>query len=913
MLRFKWLVLVVLACVGSVRAAEPFLWIEGESGTNQQHIVANPGLNNFNPYALSGGEWISSFSEANMPDTGTVDYVINIETAGDYHLWLRAGGTGISYRWDGGAWDAYDLNKGINSVPAAADGNLWPPPMSWHDRGIVKLTADKHTLTIMLGGDHPGKGRFAALDCLVLTTGEFTPHGKYKPGEKLPEPMCELPEGKGWDFVPPVDALDSNAVLDLRYLNEKEAGSHGFIQPSKDGNSFVAADGTPMRFWGGSEYAQRNMNLEQLKHFAQFLAKRGINIVRVHTALEPKTAGSKVTDIDEKQLDEVFKLVAAMKTAGIYTVISPFWGTSATIQASWGTMAKAGGRAEPLLFIDPVLQTGYKAWVKELYTRPNPYNGIKLADEPAVAIIQLQNENSLLFWTMGGLQGTPEMEHFRIMFADFLKKKYGSLDKARAAWKDYNPAGGDLWIHADWDKGLPPFSHPWDFTRDGLKKKGAIPGFIEFTADCLEFMATTMRDFNADMINYLRHDLGCKQMVNPGNWQGVDPLTEQDAEYWTNTAGEVIGRNFYAGGLHVGPNNGWQIIPGHFYDNISFIKEPTKLPINLKQVEGKSLIIPETLWVPPSVYESEGAPLVAAQTALTGLNIAFWFADSQPWDLEPAHIWTFATPMAQGQFPAAALMFRTGLVAEGKPVVIEQRNMTDLWQRKTPMIAEASSHDPNHDGGNAPVNSPVETMVDPLAFMVGPVRQVFGGDPAKNYMADFSKYIDRDKKLVKSVTGELETDYGKGIYRINAPKAQGALGFLGGNGVQQLADVAIACNNNYASIVVVPLDDKPIKESSKVLIQVGTISRNKGWLATPDQLFIDKKPAPCYRIVSVGKGPMQIEKTDTTVTITNPGFSKAQALDANGMPMAEAVDMKQAGGQCSITLPPDTLYVVVSK
>ncbi len=36
--------------------------------------------------------------------------------------------------------------------------------------------------------------------------------------------------------------------------------------------------------------------------------------------------------------------------------------------------------------------------MKALCTRTNPYTGIKLADEPAVAVIQLQNEDSLLWW-----------------------------------------------------------------------------------------------------------------------------------------------------------------------------------------------------------------------------------------------------------------------------------------------------------------------------------------------------------------------------------------------------------------------------------------------------------------------------------------------------------------------------------
>ena len=69
----------------------------------------------------------------------------------------------------------------------------------------------------------------------------------------------------------------------------------------------------------------------------------------------------------------------------------------------------------------------YKAWLRRLYTEPNPYTGIPLKDDPAVAIIQLQNEDSLLFYTESQIQGKPRDQLVK-MFGDFLKKKYGSLE-----------------------------------------------------------------------------------------------------------------------------------------------------------------------------------------------------------------------------------------------------------------------------------------------------------------------------------------------------------------------------------------------------------------------------------------------------------------------------------------------------
>ena len=162
------------------------------------------------------------------------------------------------------------------------------------------MTQGKHTITWYLGGLKE-KVRWGGMDCFVLTTGTFAPNGKYKPGEKSPEPILAFQPGQAWDFVPPADKLDPSAVLDLRYLNEKVAGEHGFIRLSPDGNSFVRGDGQPIRFWAASPGFSAEVDLAARKHDAQFLAKRGVNFARTWATISYRTVeGSKITDVDEK-------------------------------------------------------------------------------------------------------------------------------------------------------------------------------------------------------------------------------------------------------------------------------------------------------------------------------------------------------------------------------------------------------------------------------------------------------------------------------------------------------------------------------------------------------------------------------------------------------------------------------------
>src|SRR2546421_196241 len=91
--------------------------------------------------------------------------------------------------------------------------------------------------------------------------------------------------------------------------------------------------------------------------------------------------------IDLRPLNE--KVAAAMKKEGIYCTISPYW-AACGLRPSWGI--KGHNDAWGVLFIDQTLQGGYKAWLKALYTEKNPETGIPLAQDPAVAVIQLQNE-----------------------------------------------------------------------------------------------------------------------------------------------------------------------------------------------------------------------------------------------------------------------------------------------------------------------------------------------------------------------------------------------------------------------------------------------------------------------------------------------------------------------------------------
>jgi hypothetical protein len=164
-----------------------------------------------------------------------------------------------------------------------------------------------------------------------------------------------------------------------------------------------------------------------------------------------------------------------------------------------------------LLFFDEQLQQGYKAWARALYERQNPYTGMPLARDPAVGIIQVQNEDSLLFWTTQGMKPAL-LERLGKKFGQWLTQKYGSLENAKAAWNGTAHDGDDL------SKGKVGLFKAWHLTQewqDGLARR---------VNDEHQFYAETQRRFYQTMASFYRQELGCKQLLNACNWVTADPV-----------------------------------------------------------------------------------------------------------------------------------------------------------------------------------------------------------------------------------------------------------------------------------------------------------------------------------------------------------------------------------------------------
>ncbi|MDB5158497.1 MAG: hypothetical protein JWR50_3204, partial [Mucilaginibacter sp.] len=176
----------------------------------------------------------------------------------------------------------------------------------------------------------------------------------------------QVPDKSWWAFSYPVNRSSDSSLLDLRYLNERFAGEHGFIRLGKDGNSFADGRHHEIRFWACNGGSMANgFDDKKLDSLARFLAKMGVNLIRYHGAINPKGKNTKLNDVDTTEARNIWRCVAAMKKQGIYTVISPYWPSNGHmggwIPKEWGIDGYSGNTDMwGVLFFNDKLKNGYK-------------------------------------------------------------------------------------------------------------------------------------------------------------------------------------------------------------------------------------------------------------------------------------------------------------------------------------------------------------------------------------------------------------------------------------------------------------------------------------------------------------------------------------------------------------------------
>ncbi len=884
-MRYPLLVLVALFVTAGQLSAQnaEVVWWEGEAAST--HTFTNTAF----PVAwfgdkangLSAGNWLNTGGKR-VGEPVRAEWQVTLPHAGRWYFHGRMFWKHGPFRWrfDDGSWQTCGHDRGLLDSYELATHIV----ANWVSLGQVDLAAGPHRFQIELLAA-AGEDAVACFDCFVLTTAPFTPRGKLKPGEAY-----GLATPGWWAFEPEPDLFRADAALSLRTLNEAVAGERGPI--TRHNAEFRTGAGKPIRFWGvNAGPALLEQDEAAIDYFAGRMAKLGVNLVRLHGSLVDRS-GADPTAISLVRLNKLQYTVQALKKQGIYSELSTFFPLWMQMIPSDGLVGSAAAKSKnPFgrLFFEPRMQDLYRAWVRTILTTTDPRTGKSLAEEPAVALFEIINEDSLLFWTFTAENvGAPAWTLIEQQFAQWAEKQYGSLAQAATAWQ-----GERLPDDAAECLGL---YDPWHLTADALSKSG--PGKQARAKAQARFYTETQHDFYAHMRDYLRNEIKYRGCVVASNWITADPGSLGALERWSYTATDVLDRHGYFGGAHSGDGADYSLRTGHTYADRCALKFPEELSIKVNQWTDFPQLISEIAWNRPNRFVADSAMVLSAYASLQDVDGLCLFAThSGQWDSSGGSKWALMMPSQAGQFPAAALSYRLGLIQTGKPVIRQRLTEKAMWELEGTGLGEGASSDFRLAGKPDANVGAHAAACDPLAFFVGQIEHTL--DPAVTPInIDLAPFIDRTKQIVQSSTKELRWDWGLGLLTINAPASQGVSGFLRQAGPITLATLSIQSDLDYGSVWAVALDGVPLAQSKRILIQAFSEERFYGFTAEKGV------------ITDLGQAPINVR--DIFATITIPGKFQATALDAHGYP-AEDTAVRFEKAQTIVTLPHNRLYTLLTR
>lgn len=714
-------------------------------------------------------------------------------------------------------------------------------------------------------------------------------------------------QSNSWAFDPTGDPF-APSPIDLRFLNEATAGASGFVRVAPDGRTLLRGDGKPLRFWATHAMIPHAWSETQAWTHARFLARLGVNLVRTGAIMKPAPGQPDINRPDAEDLRQIWRTVAYMKAQGIYTMISPAWLHDGFTQDPGIEGYGPNENLYNVMFVEPKLQAAYKAWIKELYTATNPYTGVALKDEPAVIALEVFNEDTMLFFTFDGLKGGP-LRTLQQRFGAWAAQRYGTLDKALAAWGHVGAQGDDL------PAGRLGLMTWWFATEEGRR---VVPSMARLS-DQLRFIAELQRAFHADMKRYMHTTLGCKQLITASNFHATDKSLE-DIENWTKTAGDIICANTYVACNHQGPATSYRIDPGDTFSSASCTRDLLGLPMLKKQVIDRPYWVTETLWVNPHEYQNEAALLTAIYNGVTGVGATFfagprnvtWAGDIYyrfiP-DIGQGHPmmkWNCSEPGHMGSFPAAALLQRLGCIPAPTPALVERRTFDDMAALTLPMIAEGGEYDPNRYAGGKLAGG-VAGVVPPQMFLVGPVY-VSHSTAAVSYVAPRA-LVAATNRPIAGANGVVAADPAHGLVTLDAPGAHAVIGFLKSAGPIRLSAMTLVCDAVHAGVAVVALDGLPLTTSTNILVQLAPRVRPTDWRVEP--VAATPSGEQRWRIAATGRTPFRVEKLHGTLALANPRLRRATRLNENGEP-AGAISVRRHRAGITFDLPNNALFVLLN-
>ncbi len=850
------------------------IWIEGEDAARRTTTSHN-WYNSVKKDALSGNQWAGHFDKGKA---GTLTYSFDVVKADTYTFWLRGNPLRSKVTWtiDNGTSKTIDWKGARGRMNIAGNNKPDMRFIAWVQAGKVRLAAGKHSLKITLARGDEKIPNHGAVDCMAFVRIPWVPSGRERPSVTT---KGALKPDTWFPVLGMEDEFSTESVIDMSNLVEAPAGKYGFLTRKGEDLQFEKAT-RPVKFWGiGSNLGRRSA--AAMEQSARWYRKMGINLVRQHTVVGATGLLAADGKLDASRMDRYDRWFATLKKHGIYStwsVVYPHHGVilqrhdkldparkAELTKGQKGNAYKVGD----MINLDRDLQDIVLAIFKELLNHRNPHTGLAYKDDPALIVVEFQNESNLFFHTINNLRAgkMPVYAKFtRRKFFEFIKKKYGSKAKVATAW-------GNKWDKNDnWDAGELGLMGAYHWGQDGPKYE--YKGQLRRCGDFIEFLADCQRRYYERRYRELRA-IGFKGILVTTAWKGVGAASLANL-YCDNVGDQIDRHNYFGGGA-----GGHRITEGKV-KNATHLSQPGRglLNLGLSQVANKPFAVSEWSMMPPAPWKAEAAPLYAFYgMGLQGWDCSYHFCSSASrlgdgWPGLGKYV--SHTPHYIGQFPALAFAIYNNHIEEGDVVAARRVGTKDLFAGKD--VLRQSIAQGGHDTKELAAN----VVTPPEALAAGKVTIAFDG--GRSRMTDLGKYWDKQAKTITSTTGQLQWNYGDRYVEVRTARTQAVVGFVGGRTVK-LPAVTAAVRTPFVSLIFTPLDNLELARSKHILITAMARDKQKG----------AKFNADWSKLITVGGPPLLLEPVQATIKLAGAEPQSIRPLDVYGVPIAEKVKIKADG------------------
>ena len=263
--------------------------------------------------------------------------------------------------------------------------------------------------------------------------------------------ICAFPCcGAADDFVP--------FVIPARPNVDSPIAATSYEPIQTNGDRLIAAEGhfycgkKRVRLWGVNLSFGANLPThEDAPYIAARLAAAGVNTVRCHhldTSRWPRGIWNAADgkDISPEALDRLDFLINQLALHGIYVNLNLHVGRA---HSEYLGLPETNGQYDKIFGIfTPELIDAQKDYAHKMLSHVNRYRGVRYADDPAVAIVEITNEDSFFMWSGEKTLRSLPSYYANILqkrFNAWLRRQYGSDEKLREAWSGgAQPLGRNL-------------------------------------------------------------------------------------------------------------------------------------------------------------------------------------------------------------------------------------------------------------------------------------------------------------------------------------------------------------------------------------------------------------------------------------------------------------------------------------